>query len=110
MRVKPLTGQVLIQLLPEEKQSAGGIELPDHTLSPEEVQEQHRHPTPPPGIRGRVVEIGPWPRLRNGMCLLPEFGRGSVVVIPPRAGIEMDWQSQRRLKMVKQSDVLAVLQ
>ncbi len=109
MRVKPLTGQVLIQILPAETKSEGGIDLPDHTLSPEEVQERHRHPTPPPGIRGRVVEIGPWPKLKNGMALLPEYGRGATVIIPPRAGIEMDWQAQRRLKMVRQSEVLAVL-
>lgn len=107
--VKPLTGQVLVELLPTETQSAGGIELPNRTLSPEEVQETHKNPHQPPGLTGIVRECGPWPKLPNGMALMPEFGIGAKVVIPARAGTDMAWDTTRRLKMIRQDQVLAVL-
>lgn len=109
MRVKPLTGQVLIELDDRERLTPSGIAIPDHTLSPEEHQERARKPSPPPGITGRVVEIGPWPKIGNGMALMPEFGIGARVVIRPTSGIEFRWETSCRLKMVLTQDVLAVI-
>ena len=108
-RVIPLRGQVLIELLPTETTSAGGVALPNRTLSPEEVQERHQNPEKPPGLTGIVRECGPWPKLPNGMALMPEFGIGAKVVIPPRVGAELAWDTSRRLKMLRQDQVLAVL-
>ena len=89
--------------------SAGGIAIPDHTVTPEEHQERAHHPTPPPAITGKVVEIGPWPKLRNGLAVLPPFGIGARVAIRPTSGIEFHWETSCRLKMVESGDVLAVL-
>lgn len=109
MRVRPLTGQVLVQLQPAEKLSPGGVSIPEHTLSPEEHQARAHHPTPPPPLTGIVREIGPWPKLRNGMSVLPPFGIGAKVLIPRYCGTEMHWDVSGRLKMIRTEDVMAVL-
>lgn len=109
MKIKPLTGQVLVEILPSETQSAGGIRLPDHTLSPEEHQERSHSPTPPPGITGIVRAIGSWPKLPSGRALMPEFGIGNKVVLRPHSGQDMQRNVGERFKMVLQDDVLAVL-
>ncbi len=108
-KVKPLTGQVLVELLPVETQSAGGIELPHRGLSAEEVQASHQNPEKPQGLQAIVREIGQWPKLKNGMAMMPEFGRNSRVVISPNAGQLLQWDTTRRLKLIEQSKVLAVL-
>ena len=109
MRIKPLTGQVLVEILPADRSTAGGIELPERTLSPEEHQQNARHPTPPPPWTGIVREIGPWPKLRNGLLAMPEYGKGARVVIGHNAGIQMQRNIGERFRMVRQEDVLAVL-
>lgn len=108
-KIRPLTGQVLIELLPVETKSLGGIDLPQRSLSAEEVQDRHKKPEKPPGIIGIVRECGNWPRLPNGMMLMPEFGKGAKVVIRPEVGLQMQRHWGERFRMVRQSDVLAVL-
>jgi co-chaperonin GroES (HSP10) len=109
MKLRPLTGQVLVEILPADKRSAGGIELPEHTIGPEEHQEAARNPSMPPGVTGIVKAIGPWPKLANGMVEMPEFGVGAQVVIAPRAGLDLQWRIGERLKIVRNDQVLAVL-
>lgn len=109
MRVRPLTGQVLVEIMPADKRSAGGIDLPDHTMSPDENQQSARRPMMPPGLTGVVKAIGPWPKLPSGMALMPEFGVGARVVIGPHAGLDLQRGIGERLKMVRNDQVLAVL-
>ena len=108
-RIKPLTGQVLIELLPPEAQSDGGIFFPEHTLSPEEVQMTHRQPELPRPHMGIVRAIGAWPKIKNGMQLMPEFGNGAKVIIRHNAGIQMNRNIGDKLRMVRNSEVLAVV-
>ena len=109
MTIRPLTGQVLVEILPADKRSAGGIDLPDHTMSPEENQQAARQPTMPPGLTGVVKAIGPWPKLANGFALMPEFGVGARVVIGRGAGLDLQRGIGERLKMVRNEQVLAIL-
>jgi co-chaperonin GroES (HSP10) len=109
MNIKPLTGQVLVELLPPEKCSAGGITIPDHTMSPDEHQEAARRPTMPPGLTGIVKAIGPWPKTRTGFARMPEFGVGARVIIGRGAGLDLQRGIGERLKMVRNDQVLAVL-
>ena len=109
MRVVPLTGNVLVELDAPDKMTFGGLHIPEHTASAEENQVAARAPTQPPAVTGRVVEIGPWPKLKNGMAVLPEFGRGARVAIRPTAGVTMHWETSGRLKMLSSDDILAVL-
>lgn len=109
MRITPLTGQVLIEILPPDKLSAGGIEIPEYTMTPEDHQAAARSPEKPPAIIGLVRKTGDWPKLKNGFLKMPEFGVGAKVAISPHAGIEFHYDVKGRFKMVKHSDVLAVL-
>lgn len=109
MQIKPLTGQVLVEILPEDRRTAGGIELPEHTQSPEEVQASHRRPEPPPPWQGIVRAIGDWPKLRNGMLAMPEYGIGARVVVRHNAGVQMQRGIGEKFRMVRQEEVLAVL-
>ena len=108
-RIRPLTGQVLVEVLPTDTHSAGGIEFPQHTQSPEEVQASHRRPEPPPPLTGIVREIGPWPKLKNGMAVLPDFGIGARVIVRHNAGIQMQRNIGERFRMVLVEEVLAVV-
>ena len=109
-RIVPLTGQVLVEILPAETRSAGGIDLPQHTPSPEENQQAAHRPSVPLALIGIVKALGAWPKLDNGMLEMPEFGVGTRVVIGPHAGLDMARGVGERLKMVRNDQVLAVLQ
>lgn len=109
MKIRPLTGQALIEILPDESRTPGGIELPQISLSAEAVQETHTNPTKPRPLTGIVREIGQWPTLDNGMSLMPEFGRGARVIVGFNSGVQMQRNIGERFRMVKISDVIAVL-
>jgi co-chaperonin GroES (HSP10) len=110
MKIRPLTGEVLVQLDGPQRFADIGelLMLPQRTPSPEENQQAARRPTMPPGVTGVVRAIGAWPKLPNGMALLPEYGVGARVVIGANAGLEMH-QLGTRLKMVHQSQILAII-
>lgn len=108
-QVRPLTGQVLVQVLPPETRSAGGIEFPQVTLSPEEVAVRNRAPTPPPPGIGIVEAIGLWPTLKNGLKVLPPFVVGAKVVFRTGSGQDCARGIGERLKLIRISDLLAVL-
>lgn len=108
-RIRPLTGQVLIEVLPEDRKSAGGIELPDYTLSAEYQQERAHKPTPPKPVQGVVCEIGPWPKTSGGLSVLPEFGIGARVLVGFHAGVKMQRNIGEKFRMVRYDQVLAVL-
>lgn len=104
-----MCGQVLVEILPKEKMSEGGIAFPDHTTSPEEHQQAARKPVKPPPLYGIVRAIGNWPKLRNGMMAMPEFGLGARVVVGSHAGITMHRGIGERFRMCLVEEVLAVL-
>lgn len=99
---------MIVEVLPDDSVSAGGVHLPKHGLSADEVQERHRNPEKPHALTAIVHAIGEWPRLPNGMALLPEFGVGAKVLVSPHRGQQMAYD-QRKLRMVALGDVLAVL-
>jgi co-chaperonin GroES (HSP10) len=110
MKLKPLTGQVLIEVSPPEKESPGGVALPSELhLSPEIIQEQARNPEKPAKNNvGIVKAIGAWPKTRKGMLRMPEYGLGAKVLFNPWRGVEMV-NGVGRLRMISQDDVLAVI-
>lgn len=107
---KPFTGQVLIEILPDPTVSAGGLSFPGPlTLSADMVQEQAKDPQKPTDNQvGIVRRMGGWPRLRNGMAKMPEFGLGQKVVINRFRG-EYLHDGYQKFKLLDQSDVMAVL-
>lgn len=108
-KIRPLTGQVLVEIMPAEKQTAGGLAIPEYDPTPEDHQRMARNPEMPPGVKGRVRAIGAWPKTKSGLAQMPEYGVGAFVVIPPKSGLELHRNLGDRFRMVKQSQVLAVL-
>lgn len=108
-KIKPLTGQVLVELEPIAHTTAGGIEIPERNRSPEEVQATHLRPEKPKPLVGIVKAIGRWPVLKNGMAQIPEFGIGARVVFSFNAGTGLQRDVSRKLRLVRFADVLAVL-
>lgn len=108
MKIKPLTGQALVELLPHDRLTAGGIEIPERCLSPDEVESRHLNPEKPKPWFGVVREIGAWPPLKNGLRLMPEFGIGAKVILRHNAGTEIHYHERVKLRLVKQQDILAV--
>jgi co-chaperonin GroES (HSP10) len=109
MRIRPLTGQVLVEILPPEKLSPGGIEIPERALTPDEHQRESLNPSPPPPWTGIVREIGKWPMLRSGLLDMPPFGIGQTVLVGRHSGVAMERFIGKQFRMVKASEVLAVL-
>ena len=108
--IRPLSGQVLVRVLPRVgSKTAGGIEIPAHTVSPEEQQEKNHHPEPPPPDICVVEAIGPWPKLANGMIQPPPFPPGATVLVREGTGTKLHRNIDEKLKLVQTEDVLAVL-
>lgn len=107
--IKPLTGQVLVRILPKDTQSTGGITIPAHTVTPEEQQERNHSPTPPPPVQGKVLAIGPWKRLKNGLAKPPPFPPGVTVLMRDGSGQKLTYGVDDKLRLVSADDVLAVL-
>ncbi len=108
MRVRPLTGKVMVRVLgPIEASSI--IETPDRHVPPEEQQVLNHKPTPPLPLVGIVESIGPWPTLKNGLRLLPPFVEGAKVLLRAGSGQQLARGVGEKLRMVDTNDVLAVL-
>jgi co-chaperonin GroES (HSP10) len=109
MTIKPLTGQVLVEMLPPETESAGGIVFPQRSRSPEELTQAHDPSIcKEPPAQAVVRAIGPWPQ-KNGKCVLPEFGIGARVVVSAYSGQKLRRGIGENFKLVNTEDVLAVL-
>ena len=108
--IRPLTGCILIRVLPPKEQSEGGITIPQHTITPEEQQQLNHHPEPPPPDIGIVEAIGPWPKTPDGKMIPPPFPPGAKVLVREGSGQKLHRDIGERLKLVRTDDVLAVLQ
>lgn len=98
-RIKPLTGQCLLEMLPPKDAIESGPFKGYQTLAiPSKYQAK---PT-----RGVVRAIGPWPALKNGMRLLPEFGLGAIVWVPNAVGQKLTRDVGEKYKLVRVKDVL----
>lgn len=109
MAVRPLTGQVMVWIIPDARETSTGLALPDKMpVSAETVQFGHRKPSKPPAVLGRIEAVGPWP-IKKGKYHLPEFKVGQQVAIGHLAGQQLSRGVGERLRMVRYDQVLAVL-
>ena len=106
MRIKPLTAQVLVLLLPPDDMD-GSIVLPDiaHDATPTHenmyVRKKHR--------KGIVQEIGPWKKTKTGHAILPDFKRGDTVVLNPYVGQKLTHGVDDHLRLVSVDDIIGVV-
>ena len=93
-QIKPLGDRVVIQALPREETTRGGIVLPD--TAKEKPQE------------GKVVAVGPGRVLENGQKVEPEVKEGDTVVYSKYAGTEIRLDNEEYLILIEK-DILAKL-
>lgn len=93
--IRPLTGQVLVEMLPADDRS-GAIHLPDAARD-----------LPYLGI---VRAIGRWRQGNSGFYHLPEVKVGDRVVIGKRTGQQLTRNIGERFKLVSQEQVLAKIE
>lgn len=100
--IRPLKNQVLVEVLPPDEQSAGGIVIPENVREGSKDEKK-------PVLKGRVLAIGPWRTTKAGFSILPDFQIGNTVVISPYRGTQVGKYVDGRMRLVKTEDVLAVL-
>lgn len=99
--IKPLTGQCLVEIIPSNRVTQGGVLIPENV----ELKDGYGKRVAQTGI---VRAIGPWPKAKNGFARLPEFGVGAHVILNPYLGTEMKREIGERMRMVQTKDILAV--
>lgn len=103
MKVRPLTGQVLIEVLPPDAKTDGGLFIPDVAQ------------TSPRGEKGRpfkarVLSVGPWRKTRKGLSVLPDVHAGNEVLVSFYGGQKLSYGTNEKLMLVKADDLLAIVE
>lgn len=95
--IRPFQGQVLVEMLPSDAFTQGGLEIPDKAK--EKPQE------------GIVRRIGTWRQARKSRSLIPyDFRVGDKVLVDRRSwGPIIDRHIGERFRLVKADQILAVL-
>ena len=103
MEIKPLTGQVLLQVLPPESNTAGGLILPDIA----QLTARGEKALPRKAV---VMAIGPWKKTKQGFAVLPDIKLGDKVLVSEYLGTKLTRNIGENLRLCRIDDVLAVLE
>ncbi len=95
MNIRPLHDRVVIERLEEERQSAGGIVIPDTA-------------TEKP-IRGKIVAIGPGKMLDDGKIIPLGVREGETVLFGKYSGTEVKIDGTE-LVVMREDDIMGVLE
>ena len=98
MNIVPLTGQVLVEILPNAD-TIGGIVIPSGVQVKDASGKL-------PCMKARVHRLGRWPQKKNGLCALPEFSPGDVVIVGAYTGQKLK-RLDDKFRLVRLADVLA---
>lgn len=101
-RIRPLQGQVLVEILPADKETAGGIALPENVRTKDAIGRE-------PARKAKVLATGIWPTSRKGRMLSYEFRTGAIVMVDPGFGKNVNVEI-RRLKLYDHKEILAALE
>ena len=101
--IRPLIGQVLVEVLPPEETTASGLFIPDVAQSSPRGEKARP-------FKAQVVAIGPWKRTKQGFAVLPEFTIGAQILCTPYAGTKLTRNIGERYQLVKITDVLALVE
>lgn len=95
MTLKPLGDKVIVEVIDEPQQTAGGIFLPD--TAKEKSQ------------RGKVIAVGTGKMLDNGERVALEVKEGDTVVFAKYGGTEVNIDG-RELMILSERDIHAIVQ
>ncbi|OGO05133.1 MAG: co-chaperone GroES [Chloroflexi bacterium RBG_13_56_8] len=95
MNLKPLADRVIIEPLEEEEVTASGIILPE--TAKEKPQ------------KGTILAVGPGKRDDQGNLVPMEVKKGDLVLFAKYAGTEVKLDSDRKVLVLRESDILAVI-
>ncbi len=92
--IKPLADRVLVKRIEEEKQTKGGIIVPD--TAKEKPQQ------------GKVIEVGPGRMTEDGRHIKMEVKKGDKVLFGKYAGTEITVGDEEFL-ILREDDILAII-
>lgn len=95
IKLKPLADRVVLEVLDDQEQTAGGIFIPD--TAREKPQ------------RGRVVAVGPGKRLDNGSIEPMNVQEGQVVLFQKYAGTDVKF-GEAEYKIMSERDILGIIE
>jgi chaperonin GroES len=96
MSLKPLADRVVIDPIEEEEITASGIVLPE--TAKEKPQ------------RGTIVAVGPGKKDDKGTVIPMDVKVGDVVLYAKYAGTEVKLSSDQTVLVLRESDILAIVQ
>ena len=96
MNLKPLGDRLVVEPIEQEETTAAGILLPE--TAKEKPQE------------GRVLAVGPGRVDENGKRVEMEVKKGDRVLYAKYAGTEVKLQPDRKVLIMKESDILALVE
>lgn len=114
-RITPLRGQALLEMIPADTHSAGGVFIPETARQEPATELSRAKLIDPRGtpVKGYVNAIGPWPLVKKGkhkgFQIMPEFKVGDLVIVPAHAGQPLSDGFGHGFKLVDQLAVLAVI-
>ena len=99
-RIRPLQGQVLVRLLPEENVSESGLLLPDKRRRHDGIGRHEPR-------RAKVLACGVWPTTKKlGRMYSYDFKTGDTVFVDPGMGKNVGAELER-LKIYDHAEILA---
>jgi chaperonin GroES len=96
MKVKPLGDRIVVRREEAEEKTAGGILLPDTAKNKPQ--------------RGTVLAVGTGKMLKNGTRRAPDVKTGDKVLFTAWAGDEYKDREQSNILIMREEDILAVLE
>ena len=95
MNLKILNDRILVERLPEENQTIGGIIIPDTAKKKQ--------------ARGKVIATGQGRVNKNGLVIPLEVKEGDLVIFSKYSGTDIKLDEREYLKM-HESDILGVIE
>ena len=96
MNLKPLGDRLIVEPIEKEEMTASGIVLPE--TAKEKPQE------------GKVLAVGPGQRDEEGKRIPMDVKEGDRVLFAKYAGTEVKLETNRKVLVLKESDILAIVE
>ena len=96
MNLKPLGDRLIVEPIEREEVTASGIVLPE--TAKEKPQE------------GKVLAVGPGQRDEEGKRIPMDVKEGDRVLFAKYAGTEVKLETNRKVLVLKESDILAIVE